>query len=709
MKQLNKLQLTIITSLAVLLIVLGMFLYMRQITTVLSSSTVATMHEIAAHDKSFIESYLERMTDNLINIGTRMRNSRYNSITELQQKLSVELGTSPFRYLYLIDSQGKMYSGAYLIQDGNKYPYVNNILKKLPKTIDHYSESLAVDSQDETIVYALSMPPFKVGGEEFVGIVGQTIVNDVRKHMTANSFGNQGHSLVVDREGYYIVNYSYKNGIGQQDNLFNNLTQAHFDSGHSLEQVKKDIKQGKAFECSYQLEGVPHNLIVLPFDNVNWSLAITVPSSVFISQSRQFTLITTILLLSIVLILLCLVAGIFRAWKLSIETRALAEAKSSFLNKMSHEIRTPLNAIIGLNYLMKEKLDDKAALTQYLDKTSDTSQYLLSLVNDILDLSKLEQSHIIMANEAFSLTEMVELLADIMKEELAKKQLTFTITNKLSYPFIMGDELRLKQVVLNLLSNAIKFTNEKGTITLELAQIDQGNKQVINIVKVADNGIGMSEEFQKHVFESFAQENRAEIDPTVHNGNRGSGLGLTISYLLMRNMKGNLQVQSTLGEGSCFTATWPALAVTEPARESAKIPSENTLPRTGNDTSLGKNILIAEDNSLNADILVQILQRRKYNTVVAVNGQEAVKKFAASQPNFYDVILMDVQMPIMNGYEAATKIRAMKRPDAHTTRIYACTANTAVEDRQKATAAGMNGFIAKPIDVKKLLAILQNI
>jgi len=189
----------------------------------------------------------------------------------------------------------------------------------------------------------------------------------------------------------------------------------------------------------------------------------------------------------------------------------------------------------------------------------------------------------------------------------------------------MGDELRLKQVVLNLLSNAIKFTNEKGTITLELAQIDQGNKQVINIVKVTDNGIGMSDEFQKHVFESFAQENRKEIDPTAKQGNKGSGLGLTISYLLMRNMKGTLQVQSTLGEGSCFTATWPALAVTEPVREPAKMPLKATLPRTGSDMSLGSNILIAEDNSLNADILVQILQRRKYNTVVAVNGQEAVK------------------------------------------------------------------------------------
>ena len=179
--------------------------------------------------------------------------------------------------------------------------------------------------------------------------------------------------------------------------------------------------------------------------------------------------------------------------------------------------------------------------------------------------------------------------------------------------------------------------------------------------------------------------------------------------MTMHFMKGTLQVKSTLGEGSCFTATWPALAVTEPVREPAKMPLKATLPRTGSDMSLGSNILIAEDNSLNADILVQILQRRKYNTVVAVNGQEAVEKFAASQPNFYDVILMDVQMPIMNGYEAATKIRAMKRADAHTIRIYACTANTAAEDRQKATAAGMNGFITKPIDVKKLLTILQNI
>ena len=710
MKRLNKLQLTILSVFAVLLIVVGMIFYMRQITTVLSKSTVNTMQEIATHDKSFIDNYIDRTAANLTSIGIRVRNGQYQTMAGLQNRLSRELGTSYFRYIYLIDSQGKMHSAALLIQDGTQYDYVDNILHDVSRTIVRYNEAVSVDSQDETIIYALTMPHFKVDDVEFVGIVGQTLINDVRNHMTAGSFSNQGQSLVIDKDGYYIVNYFYKNGIGQQDNMFSNLANAQFEDGYSLQQLREDIKNDKAFTCSYKLDGVPYNLAVEPLNSVDWSLAVTVPSSVFLNQSRQFTVFTSLFLLSIVLILICLIAGIFRTWKMSIAAQSSAQAKSSFLNKMSHEIRTPLNAIIGLNYLMRDRLDDKEALTEYLDKTADTSQYLLSLVNDILDLSKLEQSHIILTNEAFSLPEMTDLLAAIMKEEIKRKNISFTVTKQLLHPDIMGDEMRLKQVILNLLSNAVKFTGENRRISFVVSQKKIDEDHVKNIVKVIDNGIGMSQEFQAHIFEAFTQERQEEIDPTLKTSNRGSGLGMAISYLLMKNMQGKLEVQSTLGQGSCFTATWPA-QIAGRAKELPKGVPAGSRPEPSPQKMAAiatDNILVAEDNKLNADILVQILRRRNYVVNVAANGKEAVEMFNASAPHFYSVILMDVQMPLLDGFAATKKIRNSNRTDAKTVRIYACTANTATEDRQKADIAGMNGFVAKPIDIKKLLAILQN-
>jgi signal transduction histidine kinase/CheY-like chemotaxis protein len=705
MKRISKMQLFTMAAVALLIIFFGLFLYMGQINRELSANTVNTMEEIAAHDKGFIENYLDRTCENLTGIGIRLRNGKFKNIRALQAQLSLELSSSQFRYLYLVDKQGKMISGAFLIQDGTKYYYIYNILEGIPKTITRYNEAVAVDSQDEAIVYALSMEPFKVEDKEFIGIVGQTLVNDVRKHMTVDSFNKRGNSLLIDKDGYYIVNYSYKNGIGQQDNMFENLAKANFQAGFSLDKLKTDLQNNKEFACSYTLAGIPYNLTVLPLEAVDWSLAVTVPNSVFMDQSKEFIFFTMVLLVAVVFIFLIMIAGIFRTWKMSVEARAAADAKSSFLNKMSHEIRTPLNAIIGLNYLMRDNLDKKEELNQYLDKTASTSQYLLSLINDILDISKMEQSPLIMNHEAISLNSLVSSATNIMKEVIEAKSIDFTVINHLSHPFIIGDEMRLEQVILNILSNAVKFTPAQGKITMELDQQEKNDNRVETIIKITDTGIGMSEEFQKHIFESFTQENRTEIDPTVGSEHHGSGLGMAISYLLMKRMNGNLSVTSLLGKGSSFTASWLAEITTEAKilTNPKPMPNRVTIPTAGK-----KHILIAEDNKLNANILVKLLERRNYATVVAADGQQAVDLFNASTWGFYNAILMDVQMPVMDGFDAARAIRDTNRPDAKTIRIYACTANTATEDRRKAEEAGMNGFIAKPIDIKKLLAILQN-
>lgn len=702
MKLPKKSQLLMVALAAVLIIGAGLWLYMRQVTSMLSSNILNTMQEIAAHDKSFIENSLDRSCTSLDRIGQRLSSEKSVSLQDLQTKLSLELASNSFQYLYLIDNNGTMYSGALLIQDGSHLSYVQNILKGVPRTITRSVETTVVDSQDETIVYAVPIQPFKVENKLFVGLVGQTIINDVRRHMTASSFAGQGTSLVIDKDGYYIVNWAEHNGIGQQDNIFDNLQSAKFLDHFSMDKVKAEINQGHNFHCSYILQDTSYVLCMSPFNVTDWYLAVTVPAAVFTKQSKQFMFMTLSMLFISLLIIISLAIGLFKIWRLSIEARANAEAKANFLSKMSHEIRTPLNALTGLNYLMLVNLQDSTKLKYYLDKSANTSQYLLSLINDILDISKLEQSGIVLEQEPFSLINISTLLHEMLRGQLEKKAQTFVVEDKIPQPIIIGDEMRLKQVLLNVLSNAIKFTPENGHISMQMTQTPGSSKKVITTIKITDDGIGISEKFQKHIFESFTQERGQAAS---HNEQQGSGLGMAISYLLMQQMGGSLSVASTLGKGSCFTLVLPA----EPGILKQTAPEITVPVQTVTAQGSGLHLLIAEDNKLNADILVNILRREGYKTSVAVNGREAVEMFAGSAPNYFGAILMDAQMPVMDGYTATKKIRALAKPDAKTIPIYACTANTAKEDREKALATGMNGFIAKPIDIKKLLAILKKL
>ena len=706
MKKFSKLDAVLIILATMMLIMLSMILYAHQVNQVIGDATIGTMQEMAGHDKGFVENALDKSVANLTDLGERLRLSQPASLTELQMRLNLEKVTSPFEYLFLVDEQGLMYSGTFLIQNGENYSYVQKILHGTPKTILRYDDYYTrVDAQEETLVYALTMKPFTVEGRKFVGLVGQTDLRDMRRHMNLISFGGQGFSMVVDPRGYYIVNKSDYNGIGQHDSLYQNLQEAEFEDGCSLEKIAEKVAARESFVCVYELEGQTYVLSMTPLELTDWYLAMTVPNKVFTDRSRQFITLTSIVLAVILLVIAFLAGSVVRVWKLSVEARANAEAKSDFLNKMSHEIRTPLNALTGLNYLMRQNLDDRTKLTEYLDKSASTSQYLLSLINDILDISKLNQSAVSLAHEPFSLAKMIDLLQVMMKDKMAGKKINFTVSGDFLQPFIYGDEMRLKQVLLNILGNAVKFTPEGGLIELRFSQKQVTPDRVITKMDILDNGIGMSKEFQHHIFESFTQESNRALKNREEAAPGGTGLGMAISYLLMKQMEGELLVDSTLGKGSCFTVLLPAdIAAPPAAPEPASALTEGSLAAVR-----PLRVLVAEDNDLNALILTSILKKEKYFAEVASNGQIAVEMFKASQPFTYDVILMDAQMPVMNGYQAAQGIRELSREDAKAVMIYACTANTAQEYRDKALASGMNGFVAKPIDVKKLLSILNQI
>ena len=375
------------------------------------------------------------------------------------------------------------------------------------------------------------------------------------------------------------------------------------------------------------------------------------------------------------------------------ESRADAKAKGQFLSTMSHEIRTPLNGLIGLNYLMTQKLDDKEKLAEYLSQSSAAAKYLLTLVNDILDTSKLQAEKLELLMNPVDMKALLDNVSSIVINAMTDKGLTYTVNADITFPYLLGDQVRIQQVLLNLLDNARKFTQEGGRVEMSLKQKKSDDGKIITSITVSDNGKGMSDEFRKHIFDVFSQE----LD-TVSKGNQGTGLGLSISRRLALLMGGDLTVVSKKGEGSVFTFTFAAQLSEAPKNE-----KERSVVSCG----AKPHVLVAEDNELNGEIILELLNNGGFEAELAENGEKALKMFCDSEPGTYDIILMDLLMPYMDGFEATKAIRALDRPDAKTVHIFACTANSFTEERDKAIKCGMDDFISKPVDIEELFRKLN--
>lgn len=375
-------------------------------------------------------------------------------------------------------------------------------------------------------------------------------------------------------------------------------------------------------------------------------------------------------------------------------------AKSDFLSSMSHDIRTPMNAIMGMTALAPAHLDDKAWMEDCLQKITVSSKHLLSLINDVLDMSRIERGQLALNLVPFSIPELTEHLSVMMQAQAKEAGIEFTVrTENILHSFFYGDSLRIDQTFINLLSNAVKFTPKGGRVDFLIEEIlsIRGHGWVRYRFTVSDTGIGMTEKFLKVIFEPFTRDDSAtRIE--------GTGLGLSIVRGLVELMEGDISVKSQLGKGSAFQVELEFKAAPEP-------PVPVTESSEGEEKNLfcGRRFLVAEDNELNAEILCELLQRQGAQLVVEPDGVQAVRAFQETAPGTYDAILMDIQMPNMNGYEASRAIRALPRPDAKTIPIIALTANAFTEDIQTAADAGMTAHVAKPIDIAVLRTTLSKV
>lgn len=412
----------------------------------------------------------------------------------------------------------------------------------------------------------------------------------------------------------------------------------------------------------------------------------------------------SLLMVSVILILIVLVLFIVlrsrQRQQLERKNRELKEAnaaKSQFLSRMSHDIRTPMNAIIGMTQLAKEEAKDPKAMQYYLDQIGTSGDFLLSLINDILDVSRIEQGVLHLNPEPYRFGTFLKEMNAVLQPLFDAKQITFEVKSEgiEEDDVFIFDHLRINQIVLNLLSNAAKFTQEKGSVSLTVSLRKGINDANLILLRVNDNGQGMSKAFQSHLFQPFMQED--EFSGT------GSGIGLSIVLALVKLMDGTISCKSEEGKGTEFLVSIPGIRGKCASAPATSSQSENENPM------VGKHVLICEDHPVNAVITERLLEKKGILWDCASDGEEGVVLFSASDEGYYDAILMDIRMPRMNGLECARAIRSLDRADAHSIPIIAMTANAYDSDVKASLDAGMNEHLAKPIKADLLYKVLSRV
>lgn len=732
-----------IVSAAAVVIVVAVCVYLAQLSATVAGNLMTSVDEISRHDVETIEGTLNNCYARLGSVADRLEVYDVQTVHEAQEQLNLEAASSAmFNAVYLMEADGTLYSSSYVRLGADEHTYD----ELMEDGREHFAmlyddENGRLETTKESLIFGIRLPDTEIGGRTFVAMLARSDLSTISSQLVIESFDGQGVSSVVNARGYYIVSASPATDLAGRDNFYDTLEAGRIDDGVTVEDIRRNIAAGESFviNCTTSA-GEDLVMSFAPVAGTEWSFIMTVPTEVFNQRFAPFIAMTVGMLGAMVAVISIMLAVIYRFMRQSIQARAEAVARTEFLSNMSHEIRTPLNGIIGLNHLMERHVDDATAMRDYVNRLGKAAQYLLSLVNDILDMSKLQAGKVDLTSEPFDVNALVDNVCEMQRGPMADRGIRFELSRTVEHPWLQGDEVRLSQVLMNILSNAVKFTPEGGRITMKVheAVYASGNEAVLT-VSIADTGCGMTKEFAEHVFDAFTQERNRNSD-----SQKGTGLGMSISYLLMTQMGGSITVESEPGCGSCFTVivTLPTVANgDEPAPAQAPALgspcAEGAEDREGAEQAEGTEraegakaetagaagvvssssdaeaarapveILVAEDNELNADIISSILTEEGFSITVAENGEEAVRLFSESPEGHFAAILMDAQMPVMDGYEASRAIRDLKRSDAKTVRIFACTASTFTEDRNRALASGMDDFLSKPLNVTVMLQKLE--
>ncbi len=594
--------------------------------------------------------------------------------------------------------------------------------------------------------YLVAIPcqEYTINGETYTAIGTLYDHSKLDSMLSVKSYNGNAYLFMLDNDG----NITYTNQI--EDKFFRNyFLLKHLKGDQAITEEEADSLQKKldGREQGVELLGSdkPYYLGYCPIENNNTMLLCIVEKSVVdnVLKDYQKTIVfETILMAGFILLLF---AGLFY----SISRRSLAEqkaeyekrnneiqtqamkemeesnkklkkakdittealqtaenankAKTDFLSNMSHDIRTPMNAIIGMTSLIRYDAGNKDKVIEYADKIDISSQHLLGIINDVLDMSKIEAGKTVFKYNDFSILNFIQEINTLFQSQIDEKKQTLTIIKEnIRHEWVNGDQVHLMQIFSNLLSNAVKYTQEGGKIQFLVEECETKSSVYAKYrFLVSDNGMGMSADFKETIFDPFT---RAESSMT--NKIQGTGLGMAITRNLVKAMGGTIDLESELGQGSCFEVLIDMRIAEE---RTIALAAQEEIDEQDDNILQGMRFLCAEDNELNAEILMELLKIEGAECIICENGERVLETFEQSAPGDYDMILMDVQMPVMNGYEATKAIRRSSHELAMTIPIIAMTANAFSEDIQHSLAAGMNAHVSKPVEMKVLEKTIRSI
>lgn len=452
------------------------------------------------------------------------------------------------------------------------------------------------------------------------------------------------------------------------------------------------------------LAGNETGACIMGLENSDWYIVQIFPEQanrMMIANANRIGIGLAVFLVAILAVLLILTYLILNRSRLEtqkalVKAEAASKAKTDFLFSMSHDIRTPMNAIMGFLHLLNEQQEEPTRRKEYIHKMEDSSELLLSIINNVLEMSQIEGGEATLEETAWSVEQMMNSVCSLLVPQMQAKHITFEKTLEVRHPFVWCDMPKLQEVYLNILNNAYKYTPAGGNVSMRLTELPSDREgYVLFKTEIADNGIGITKEFMPHLFEAFSREH-----DTTHSKIAGTGLGMTIVKRLTERMGGTVEAESEAGKGTKLTVILPHRIASEADIRDGK-PEKKALVNFS-----GKRILIAEDNDLNAEIAVELLGEMGFEVERAQDGDICVSMMERAEGGYYDLILMDIQMPGMNGYQAAEAIRKMDDPAKAAIPIVAMTANAFEEDKKNAYAAGMSAHLAKPVDILKMTETL---
>ena len=611
-------------------------------------------------------------------------------------------------------------------------------LESAPERVSYVSNALTEDDSRMVFLEQLSTPITLQSGEKeitlrYFGISqSMTQLND---YFRCDAYENNNSVYVLDDNGFKLFNAN-DTELLKGHNVYTVLSRMSYLHGSSFAVAKERLDRTGSCYSNAVLDGTEYFYALKQMENAQWTLAFLVPAK-YVAVNTQ-KLVSIVMIIIIVIAMVFSVITVFVGWSLlrqkqqqelqaekeanlrleqynihltqvndelrqaqDIAAEALqsaeraSKAKTDFLANMSHDIRTPMNAIIGITTLMKNELHQPEKLAEHLDKLENSGQLLLGIINDILDMSRIESGKTTLNVEKMNLPQQISQLDSIIRQQAGQRSQTFTVNTHLQHENVLADPNRLNRVLMNILSNAVKYTPTGGHIRFEVDELPRNEHYARYRFVVQDDGIGMSEAYQKTLFDPFTREERSGTNKV-----QGTGLGMAITKNIVDLMGGSINVESTTGKGTRFEVVleFPVDA------EADTVPEAQVLPEEEEETSplSGMKFLCAEDNAINAEILEMLLEANGASCTICSNGQEIVDAFASVKPGEYDMILMDVQMPVMDGLEATRRIRSGENPLGRIIPILAMTANAFLEDMQKSREAGMDEHLSKPVDIAAL-------